>query len=198
MMVLRHCPAVPPLRAGTVGQLQTTEVWSMPPGLKQAMFSLRSNGLLCEAETATPALPHNEEKAMQQKPPHRTPKQGGRPKCAPEKVRRKTIGVRVNDAEWSCLQKRALHMGMSPAQWLRTAALSRRLPSPPVPEANRAEYAELSRLAVNLNQIARAANTGQITAPMGILKQLMREVALLQKSLLGISQQESATSGERL
>ena len=103
-----------------------------------------------------------------------------------------TIGVRVNDAEWQTLQARARHMGMSPAQWLRTAALSRRLPPPPVPEANRAAYAELTRLAVNLNQISRAANEGRAVVSSNILLGLRREVLRLQAMLLGVAEENKA------
>lgn len=119
-------------------------------------------------------------------------KRGGRPRGLPETVRRMTIGVRVNDAEWQTLQARARHMGMSPAQWLRTAALSRRLPPPPVPETNRAAYAELTRLAVNLNQISRAANEGRAVVSSNILLGLRREVLRLQAMLLGVAEENKA------
>lgn len=86
---------------------------------------------------------------------------GGRPKSDPAAVRRATIGVRVSAPEYATLRERAAQMGMTPAQWLREAALSRRLPSLPVPVANREQYAELARLAANLNQLAHAANSGE-------------------------------------
>ena len=110
---------------------------------------------------------------------------GGRPKGDPSSVRRTTIGVRVNAAELELLRIKASHMGMSPAQWLRTASLQRQLPPPPVPEANRAAYAELTRLAVNLNQIARAANEGRAAVSSHILMALRKEVNRLQGALLG-------------
>lgn len=46
-----------------------------------------------------------------------------RPKGDPAAVRSMTIGVRVTDAEYALLQEKAAAMAMSPAQWLREAAL---------------------------------------------------------------------------
>lgn len=133
---------------------------------------------------------------MSHTPRDHPPRQGGRPKGDPTTVRRKTIGVRVNDAELESLRKRALQMGMSPAQWLRTAALRRQLPPPPVPAVNIEAYTELSRLAVNLNQIARAANIGRAAVPSGLLQSLQKEVMTLQSNLLGAAKRESATTGD--
>ncbi|MTJ93558.1 MAG: MobC family plasmid mobilization relaxosome protein [Desulfovibrio sp.] len=78
-------------------------------------------------------------------------------------------------------------MGMSPAQWLRTAALSKRMPPPPVPEVNRKAYGELARLGVNLNQIAKAANAGRTAVPFGLLRELLSQIMCLQASLMGVA-----------
>ena len=86
---------------------------------------------------------------------------GGRPRHAPEAARALTIGVRVTPAELTTLRTKAEDMGTTPADWLRQAGLSRRLPSPPVPAINRLEYAELACLSGNLNQLTRVANGGQ-------------------------------------
>lgn len=155
------------------------------------MFSLCSNGLLCEAgqQTVMRAVqfgPSSERRTMMEKDRLQgRRREPGRPKGDPAAVRRMTIGVRVNQAEWEALRRKANHMGMSPAQWLRTAALARQLPPPPVPEANRAAYAELTRLAVNLNQIARAANEGRAVVSSSLLHTLRQEVSKLQRALLG-------------
>jgi len=113
-------------------------------------------------------------------------KTGGRPRSDSDSVRHKTIGVRVNKLEWEELQKKGKIMGMSPAQWLRTASLQRRLPQAPVPEINRQTYANLMRLAVNLNQIARAVNAGQSNAPINLLLEIRREVNKLQHQIIGL------------
>jgi hypothetical protein len=112
---------------------------------------------------------------------------GGRPKNAPGTVRDVTIGVRVAPAEYVALKDKAEQMSMTPAQWLREAALTRRLPSPPVPAINREQYAELARLAANLNQLARAANEGRaVTVNDGLMERLTAEVKRLRLGLLGM------------
>lgn len=109
-----------------------------------------------------------------------------RPKLPAESLRTKTIGVRVNAAELAAIQAKAAQVGLPPAQWLRTAALSQAVLRPLVPEINRQAYAELTRLAANLNQMARAAHAGQIVSASGLLEILQRQVRLLRKELLGI------------
>ena len=115
-------------------------------------------------------------------PPRR---RGGRPKGDPAAVRVETIGVRVSPDEYAALRVKAEQMGMTPAQWLREAALTRRLPSPPVPAINREEYAELARLAGNLNQLTRLANTGEpVTLSEATVAELSEEVRRLRLALI--------------
>jgi hypothetical protein len=114
---------------------------------------------------------------------------GGRPKGDPAAVRTTTIGVRVSSSEYSALRDKAAQMHMTPAQWLRAAALSRRLPSPPVAAINREHYAALARLSANLNQLTRLANEGhRVTVADGLLTRLARETKLLRLALLGIGE----------
>ena len=118
-------------------------------------------------------------------PPRRG--RGSRPKGDPAAVRVSTIGVRVSADEYAALRAKAEQMGMTPAQWLREAALSRRLPSPPVPAANRQQYAELARLSANLNQLAHGANIGQnVAVNDALLQRLAGEVSRLRLALLGV------------
>lgn len=112
---------------------------------------------------------------------------GGRPKGDPAAVRTLTIGVRVSAAEYDALRARADQMQMSPAQWLREAALTRRLPSPPVAAVNREQYAELARLSANLNQLTRLANERErVTIADGLLRRLLDETKRLRLALLGV------------
>lgn len=112
---------------------------------------------------------------------------GGRPKGDPADVRCSTIGVRVSAHEYASLKARAEQMGLTPAQWLREAALSRRLPSPPVPPINREQYAELARLSANLNQLAKAANEGRaVTVNDALLQRLSAETGKLRLALIGV------------
>jgi len=116
---------------------------------------------------------------------------GGRPKNEPGTVRDVTICVRVAPAELAALKVKAEQMSMTPAQWLREAALSRRLPSPPVPPINREQYAELARLSANLNQLAKLANSGQpVTVADALLQRLAGEVGRLRLGLLGAGGRE--------
>jgi hypothetical protein len=114
---------------------------------------------------------------------------GGRPKGDPDAVRRATIGVRVSASEYVALKSKAAHMHMTPARWLREAALARRLPSPPVAAINREQYAELARLAANLNQLAHLANEGKpVTVASGLLERVAAETRRLRLALLGIDE----------
>jgi len=86
-------------------------------------------------------------------------------------------------------------MGLTPAQWLREAALSRRLPSPPVPAINREQYADLARLSANLNQLTKLANSGQtVTVADALLQRLADEVGRLRLALLGADHHDSKSS----
>jgi Zn-dependent protease with chaperone function len=114
---------------------------------------------------------------------------GGRPKGDPAARRSATIGVRVSASEYAALREKAAQMRMTPAQWLREAALSRRLPSPPVAEINREQYVELARLTANLNQLARLANEGQrVVVTDGLLERLASETKRLRQALLGVKE----------
>lgn len=118
---------------------------------------------------------------------------GGRPKGDPLSVRVSTIGVRVTPGEYAALRTKAQQMGMTPAQWLREAALSRRLPSPPVSPVNREQYAELARLSANLNQLSHASNSGHpVTVADDLLLRLSSEVGRLRLALIGSLAQEVA------
>lgn len=118
-------------------------------------------------------------------PPKR---RGGRPRSLAADLRTATIGVRVSVAEYDLLRAKAGAMAMTPAQWLREAALTRRLPAPPVAAINREQYAELGRLAANLNQLTRLANEGQrVTIANDLLGRLRYEVSRLRLGLLGAS-----------
>ncbi|WLI88540.1 plasmid mobilization relaxosome protein MobC [Massilia sp. R2A-15] len=114
---------------------------------------------------------------------------GGRPRGDPAAVRNATIGVRVSAGEYATLRAKAAQMHMTPAQWLREAALARRLPSPPVAAINREQYAELARLAANLNQLTRLANEGgRVKVADALLRRMTIEAKRLRLALLGIGE----------
>ncbi len=121
-------------------------------------------------------------------PDDKTPRPAvGRPKGDLAAVRSATIGVRVSVSEYAALRLKAVQMHMTPAQWLRAAALSRRLPSPPVAAINREQYADLARLAANVNQLARLANEGRrVTVSDGLLARVASETRRLRLALIGV------------
>jgi hypothetical protein len=156
------------------------------------MFSLRSNCLPCGAFLASLATTQpratRHDHAMQ---PDVTTRRsaGGRPRGDPAAVRGATIGVRVSASEYATLHAKAAQMHLTPAQWLREAALARCLPSPPVAAINREQYAELARLAANLNQLTRLANEGgRVTVANDLLASMTIETKRLRLALLGIGE----------
>lgn len=140
------------------------------------------------AKEPPPPLP---EEASSPSPKRR----GGRPRGAPEALRVATIGVRVSPSEHAALRAKAEVMAMTPAQWLREAALSRRLPAPPVAAINREQYVELGRLAANLNQLTRLANESQrVSVAEALLSKLSFEVSRLRLELIGAGGGSGAVS----
>lgn len=192
MTRLLDIPHMRRARANYVGTHQA----ALAAGEEQAMFSLRSNGLPCGAsERSAPAIRFaqnnmtpGDRMMLDADQPARKPK-GGRPRNDPLTLRSMTIGVRVSAPEYDALRNRAAHMNMSVSQWLREAAITRRLPAPPVPAINRAQYAELARLAANLNQLAHVANEGKyVTVADGLLTRMISETRQLRLSLLGVNE----------
>lgn len=114
-------------------------------------------------------------------------RKGGRRKGDPADVRNAVIGVRVSAAEYTELCQRSTALHMKPAQWLRTAALTRRIPAPPVAAINREQYVELARLSANLNQLTRLANEGRrVTISEELLIALIDETRRLRRGLIGL------------
>ena len=155
------------------------------------MFSLRSNGLPCGASSLRSPQPQTPTFHVRIMPPDVSPRKsaGGRPKGDPAAIRTATIGVRVSASEYATLRAKSAQMHMTPAQWLREAALARRLPSPPVAAINREQYAELARLAANLNHLARLPNEGgRVTVADALLARMALEAKRLRLALLGIGE----------
>lgn len=113
-------------------------------------------------------------------------KEAGRPRRGPEEVRRRTIGVRVNAAELKVLQEKADICGLPLAQWMRQVALSRVAPRPRVPEVNREAYADLARLAGNINQLVKITHRGQTNLPIELLYVLQEAINNVRLGLIGV------------
>ena len=111
----------------------------------------------------------------------------GRPKLSVEALRKHRIGVRVSPVEFAELKAKAKVLAIKPGAYLRMSALDRRLPSPPVPAANRELYSELARLAANLNQLAHSTNAGNtIIVDDDLLTDTFAELRQLRLALLGL------------
>ncbi len=108
----------------------------------------------------------------------------GRPKAAPEEIRR-SVSVRLNTAEWNAVCRKADSVGLAPTGWMRQAALSRTPLRALVPAVNREAYAELAKLANNINQLARAAHEGKAVVSEDLLKETLATLRLLRLGLLG-------------
>jgi len=101
--------------------------------------------------------------------------------------RTKAVPIRFSEREWLRIQFKAETAGLKPSEYVRRAALQKQLP-PKIPEANGRTYAELHQIGINLNQLARAANTAlkhghtpaigpeEIEALERQLRQLQREL----------------------
>jgi hypothetical protein len=115
-------------------------------------------------------------------------KKSGRRKLDPAAVRERTIGVRVSTDELAVISRRAEERGMTPVQLLRETALSNKLPPKQaiVPAINREMYAELAKIGVNLNQLARAANQGYpVTVDDSLLRIVCDKLTQMQRILVG-------------
>ena len=116
----------------------------------------------------------------------------GRPKVDPSAVRIST-SVRLSSVEYDLLKEKSAAMGMAPSQWLRVAALSRRLPSMPVPAINREQASELKSLSDNLSQLVKQSNNSQpVVVNSSLLGRLIKEVVRLRLAILGKPDQENA------
>ena len=107
-----------------------------------------------------------------------------RPRLGDEERRTRTIGVRVTAAEAAELAERAQATRLTMAAYMRCRALGQ----PVRPRVERrlgaAEFRELARIGVNLNQVARALNAGAAT-PAGTREAVERVGELVAVLLAG-------------
>ena len=107
-----------------------------------------------------------------------------RPRLGDEKRRRRTIGVRVTEAEETELRERAQAARLSMGAYLRRRALGQRVRIAAERRLGAAELRELNRIGVNLNQMARAMNSGA-AAPAGTREAVERVGELVARLLAG-------------
>ena len=88
-----------------------------------------------------------------------------RPRLGEEERRTRTLGVRVTEAEAEELRERAQAARLSVGAYVRRRALGRRVRVASEWRLGAAELRELNRIGVNLNQMARAMNSGAAAGP---------------------------------
>lgn len=105
----------------------------------------------------------------------------------PEQHRTVRVNVYLHPDEAAALDRARARVSLQRGPYMRLAALDR-LP-PTIPEVNREAWAELARLAGNLNQYQRAVNEGRIDSPMplGDMAALRDMVDALRRELVGMS-----------
>ena len=89
------------------------------------------------------------------------PPRMGRRKLPPEERRRHQVNISLRDDERDRLHRRAERARMGVADYVRSRALSDRLRVVPPRRLAAEEFREVARLSSNVNQIARALNSGR-------------------------------------
>ena len=108
-----------------------------------------------------------------------------RPRLGDEERRTRTVGVRVTEAEAAELQERAQAARLSMGAYLRRRALGQRGRIAAELRLGAAELRELNRIGVNLNQMARALNSGAAPSPAETQEAVERVGELVAKLLAG-------------
>ena len=107
-----------------------------------------------------------------------------RPRLGESERRRRTMGVRVTKAEAAELQERAQGARLSVGAYLRRRGLGQRVRLAAERRLGAAELRELNRIGVNLNQMARAMNSGA-AAPAGTREAVEQVSELVARLLAG-------------
>ena len=108
-----------------------------------------------------------------------------RPRLGEEERRGRTIGVRVTEAEAEELQERAQAARLSMGAYLRRRGLGQRVRMGTERRLGAAELRELNRIGVNLNQMARALNSGAAPSPAETQAAVERVGEMVAKLLAG-------------
>ena len=107
-----------------------------------------------------------------------------RPRLGDEARRKRTVGVRVTEAEATELRERAQAARLSMGAYLRRRGLGQRVRMATERRLGAAELRELNRIGVNLNQMARAMNAGA-AAPAGTREAVEQVSELVARALTG-------------
>ncbi len=111
----------------------------------------------------------------------------GRPPLPPEDQRahRRTLYLSPSEAE--AVARRAAAARLSVSEFVRTAALGRRLREPEVPPTNLQVIHHLARIGNNLNQAVKLVHQGRLPAGLlSLLKDLLAAIRDYRRELLGL------------
>lgn len=96
--------------------------------------------------------------------------------------------VWLNNGEWSAVIAHAKEAGLPTRTYCRRVLLRKHIR--PIPELNREAWAELARLAANINQLAHHANASGELGQLVELQAVARQVAALRLQLIGADTDE--------
>lgn len=108
-------------------------------------------------------------------------KTGPKPKPQTE-LRRHPITCRVTDAELEHIENH--RGGMTKGEFIRTAALKRQMPKT-IPEPNIKKWAELKKLANNINQLAKIANKAGQVKYNDAFNKIYKQIQAVRQDLIG-------------
>lgn len=111
-------------------------------------------------------------------------------------LRSAVVPIRFSKEERDSLLSQAKSYGVSLSEFVRRAALKRRLPPAPPPQINRDIYQELSRIGNNLNQVARKIHQGAVAVELelvGTLTELKGVVKEVGMKVLGADRDSEAS-----
>lgn len=106
-------------------------------------------------------------------------RRGGRPLLPADERRTRRVTVSLRAEEHRLLSQRAREAGLPLSVYIREASLDAQLSL----LANRAAYRELSRVGVNLNQLARWANTYRRLPELRKLHAVLDELLAVRRTL---------------
>ena len=99
-----------------------------------------------------------------------------RPKVSPAEKRSVKFSFRLTESERGQLLKLAQACGCAPGILIRDKLFTGRFPSPKAARIDIGVYAELKKIGVNVNQLAKQVNSGTVlTAVPALLNDLLRQ-----------------------
>lgn len=96
---------------------------------------------------------------------------------------KKPITLYATPRELVLLKAQAKRSGMTYSGFVIASAVGKRIR--PVPAINQKQWGELARLAGNLNQLAKAANSGRVNIDPALLRETKAHLRAVRSALVG-------------